>query len=174
MKKPYRLAVPVFLSVFLLNHAQAADLSQKTNQLVNRMHAANREEIELSRLAVQHAKNVPVKDYAQHMASSHQEADEHLLAIVKQQGITLAPEPESDVHDTTEKMKQASGDDVDSTYIKAMTELHEKLLQQVRGAPDWLPAGGALAKFTQDQIPVLEHHLMLAKQIQTDLKEKKK
>ena len=146
---------------------------QKTNELVSHIHHANETEVDLGQLAKQKTQNPAVQEYAQQMMAAHQEADQKLLKIVASQNLKVETKAAEKSAEKREKLVKATGTDFDKAYIDCMVEEHEKLLSKLKSAQSWLPEG-EVRGFTRELLPTVDHHIMMAKQLQTDLKAVKK
>jgi putative membrane protein len=93
-------------------------------------------EVELARLAKDHAANSDVKQFAQMMIDDHTKAGDQLKQIASQYSIT----PESNVDDThqdlVDKLSKLNGADFDKQYMDAMVDDHQDAVSDLRTRVD--------------------------------------
>ena len=102
-------------------------------QDVSQMNAA---EIDLSRLAVQRATSPDVKQFAQKLVDEHTAAGEKLSGVATQNSIqtrTDLDDSHRKLHDT---LAGKSGADFDKSYIDAMVDDHEKMVDKLESRID--------------------------------------
>ena len=102
-------------------------------QDVSQMNAA---EIDLSRLAVERAANPAVKQFAQKLVDEHTAAGEKLSGVATQNSIqtrTDLDDSHRKLHDT---LAGKSGADFDKSYIDAMVNDHEKMVDKLESRID--------------------------------------
>jgi len=150
----------------------AADTMEKTNKLVSQIHQANETEVELGELAVQMAQSPSIKNFGQQMVSAHSESDKKLLSLVNSEHLTIDPLPVEKSNSPGAKLMKKTGADFDKEYIDMMVNGHNKLIGELKSAQSWLPEG-AVKNMVQELIPTVDHHLMMAKQIDIDRKKTK-
>lgn len=119
-------------------------------------------EVELGRVAAQKGATDAVKQFGQRMVDDHSAANNELMSIASNKGITLPAELDAKHREHVTKLSGMSGADFDRAYVKMMVSDHEKDVseferQGTRGAdPD-------LKAFASKTLPTLQEHLKMAR-----------
>jgi putative membrane protein len=105
-----------------------------------------------------------VRQFGEEMVTDHSQANQELQAIAKQQDLTLPSRPDSASVATEQRLQSSSGAAFDSAYARDMVQDHQ---QDVADFQKESSSGQdpALKAFAQKYLPVLQHHLQMAKQI---------
>jgi putative membrane protein len=121
-------------------------------------------EVELGQLAAQKASNQGVKDFGQRMVRDHGQANQQLMQIASQKGMSLPKELTTDKKQHREKLAAASGAEFDRMYMSHMVKDHEKDVKefekQAQSGKD-----PALRSFAEQTLPILRQHLELARSL---------
>ena len=105
----------------------------------------NMAEIELSRMALNHASSVDIKSFAQTMIDDHGAAGDKLRSVVSQ-AIDWPAQLDDKHRETAGELAQKQGVDFDRDYLKAMVEGHQDLTAKlesrldVQSLADWKTA----------------------------------
>lgn len=125
-------------------------------------------EVELGQLATQKASNQGVKDFGQRMVRDHGQANQQLMQIASQKGMSLPKELTTDKKQHREKLAAASGAEFDRMYMSHMVKDHEKDVKefekQAQSGKD-----PALRSFAEQTLPILRQHLELARSLATQV-----
>lgn len=126
-------------------------------------------EVEMSRLALQHASSDAVKQFAQRMIDDHTRANTELMQLAAAKGVTLPTAPDAKLRAELARMGARTGADFDRSYIKeAGVKEHEKaakLMQRAStGAKD-----ADLRAFAAKTLPVVQEHLTMARSMSTGM-----
>jgi putative membrane protein len=146
-----------------------APLTAPDRQLMETMARAGVAEVEVGRLAETNAANPEVKKYARQMVEDHGKANLELQELAAKKGVTLPTEPDAAQKDRIAGVKAKQGAAFDQAYVDeaavkdhvAAKELFEKVAKTAED-PD-------LRAFAQKNLPVIDHHLAMAKQIDAKL-----
>ena len=174
----------------------AGSVSSSDRKFVNEQLSGGEAEIELGKLAKDHASNAEVKDFAQMMIDDHTKADDQLKQVASTNGIQEQPQIDSEQQNLMDKLSKLNGPDFDKAYMNAMVDDHEKDVSDIRSRVDEdrsvsdklqgkNPENPAAVKpktsddrvtmsvnqWASDTLPTIEHHLDRAKQIKDDLDE---
>lgn len=121
-------------------------------------------EVELGQLAAQKASSQAVKDFGQRMVTDHGKANQQLMQIASQKGISLPRALPADKQQESQKLAAASGAEFDRMYMSHMVKDHEKDVKafemQAKNGSD-----PALRSFAEQTLPVLRQHMELAKSV---------
>jgi putative membrane protein len=121
-------------------------------------------EIQLGRVAQDKGVTQDVKDYGESMVLDHSEANEELQDIASQKNLKLPTQVERKHTQMIARLSKLSGTRFDRRYLQAMVENHQKSIGRFKKAirkvrdPD-------LKAWSVAMLPVLEHHLLEAKEI---------
>jgi putative membrane protein len=121
-------------------------------------------EVELGTLAAQKASNQAVKDFGQRMVTDHGKANQQLLQIASQKGMSLPKTLPADKQQHSQKLAAASGAEFDRMYMSHMLMAHDKDLKEFEKQAK-SGADPALRSFAEQTLPVLRQHMELAKTV---------
>ena len=120
-------------------------------------------EVELGRLAVEHAKNDEVKKFAQRMVDDHTKAGDQLKSIAESKGIKLPSEMEAKDRALMNRLQKLNGAAFDRAYMQAMVSDHVEAVSEFKKEAN----GGRdpqVKSFASTTLPTLEEHLQHARQ----------
>lgn len=125
-------------------------------------------EVEAGKMATKKANDPAVKQFAQQMVEDHTKNNEELKALARKSGVTLPTTPGRQLQSQQSKLEDNNGVTFDSAYIKDQVQDHQKtvqlLEQEIQSGHD-----PAVRQFAQETLPVVQHHLDMAKQLQSKL-----
>lgn len=118
-------------------------------------------EVEMGRMASDHATNPEVKQFAQRMVTDHTKANDELKSVASQKGITLPTSIDASDKAKMDKMSKMSGDAFDKAYMDDMVKDHKKDVAEFRKEAN---AGqdADIKGFASKTLPTLEEHLKMA------------
>jgi putative membrane protein len=121
-------------------------------------------EVDLGQLATQKAASQAVKDFGQRMVTDHSKANQQLMQIAAQKGMSLPKALAADMKQEREKLAATSGAEFDRMYMSHMVKDHVK---DVKEFEKQAKKGNdpALKSFAQETLPVLRQHLELARSV---------
>jgi putative membrane protein len=125
-------------------------------------------EVELGKLASDHASNAEVKKFGQRMVEDHGKANDELSAILKQKGISPPTALEGKQKALHDRLSKLNGAEFDRAYIAAMVKDHQEDAKDFEHEskngkdPD-------LKAFAAKTLPMIQDHLKMARDIQTKL-----
>jgi len=151
------------------------DDTTKTNILLRQIHAANQDEIDMGKLAMDKAQNAEVKKFANQMVSDHTAADQKLTDLAKRTNVDLNATPHDPVvqalqsasEDSKRTLRGMSGAQFDVAYIAPQVEMHTTVLKFVDEAIK--TASGDSKKLLEETKPTVESHLEHAKTLMRGL-----
>jgi putative membrane protein len=114
-----------------VNEAPAAD-----RDFVRDLGIANSAEIELGRLALDHASNRQVKEFAQLMIDDHTKARDALNAVASKHNLLTTAMLDQKHRELKDKLSQLKGADFDREYIDAMVDGHQDVLDKLESRVD--------------------------------------
>ncbi len=92
------------------------------------MAAADRRDIEVSKIALDRSKDADVRRYASKMVKDHQRAIDRLDAVTSAAGITAATSEQMDPGEMIERLRGLTGRELAQAYFGMMIEDHQKVL----------------------------------------------
>jgi len=125
-------------------------------------------EVELGKLAADHAANADVKKFGQRMVDDHGKANDELSAILKQKGMTPPTELKGKEKANHDRLSKLNGAAFDKAYMADMVRDHEKDVKEFEHEskdgkdPD-------LKAFAAKTLPTLQDHLKMARDTQAKL-----
>jgi putative membrane protein len=120
-------------------------------------------EVELGKLAADHAQSDEVKKFAQRMVDDHTKANEQLRQIAESKSIKLPSDVEAKDKTLMQRLEKLNGAAFDRTYMNAMVNDHVKDVSEFKREAN---AGHdpQVKSFAASTLPTLEEHLQQAKQ----------
>ena len=172
-----------------------AGVSTNDKNWVNDQLADGMAEVQLAKLAADHATNPDVKAFARMMVDDHTKAGDQLKQIASQYAIPQDDAKVDDKHQNVmDKLSKLNGSDFDKEYMSAMVDDHEDAVQDLRSRADEKrslsdrvtgknpenPAAvkpekadnhvdAAINQWAANNLPTVEHHLDRAKEIKEQL-----
>lgn len=120
-------------------------------------------EVQLGQLAQTKGLSPQVKDLGKMMADDHSRANDELSAMAMRKGISLPTTLDEKHQKAYDKLAQEQGSSFDKKYSHCMVKDHKKDLchfkKQAKKGTDT-----ELKSYASAKVPVLEHHLHMAKQ----------
>jgi putative membrane protein len=121
-------------------------------------------EVQLGKLAVEHAASPDVKQFGQRMVQDHSKANQELMALVKTKAISVPATLDQKHQKGADRLAKLHGAAFDRAYIQQMVKDHEADVQlfstQAKQGKD--PELKALAANT---LPTLEEHLRMVRSL---------
>lgn len=122
-------------------------------------------EVEMSRLALEKATSADVKRYAQQMIDDHTRANEELMQVASQKGVTLPTGPNTRQMALMERMRNLSGAEFDRMYIKeaginAHAKMEKLFMKESRSGRD-----ADARAFAAKTLPAVQMHLRMAREM---------
>ena len=164
--------------------APVADKGDRT--FIEHMLDANQAEMDLGKLAADHAMNPEVKQFASMMVRDHSKAEASLDRVASRQGIPALAQREEKHRELRDRLSKLHGAEFDREYMAAMVDGHEDVYDMLRSRVDVgnfgdnkgivtpekesNPVEGDVNQWAAGSIGVVKHHLEEAKQIQEHLK----
>lgn len=144
-----------------------SNLSKADQQFMVKAAQGGMAEVQMAQLAAQNSSSDAIKDYAQRMIQDHTQANNQLMALAAQKGVTLPTTLDSKQQATYDKLSKLTGPNFDKAYIKAAgTNAHTQqaaLFQreaQKGQDPD-------VKAFAAQVLPIVQDHLQMAKSLQS-------
>ena len=147
--------------------AGAGSPGKSDNQFLEDAASGGMMEVELGRIATTHASSPRVKEFGQRMVDDHGRANAELKQLAAREKVTLPDTLKGDHREMVDRLSKLQGPEFDRAYMQAMLKDHEedvaKFKVQARSAHD-----RNVKTFAAKTLPVLEKHLVMAKDIGHD------
>jgi putative membrane protein len=155
--------------------AMRFDDTTKTNMLLRQIHAANTDEIEMGKQAMDKAQSPDVKKFAAQMVTDHTNADQKLTDVAKKSNLDLSAPPQDPIAQALQSaaeehkrmVRGLSGAQFEAAYVAPQVENHTMVLKMVEEAQK--TASGDTRKVLDEIRPTVEAHLDHAKTLMKGL-----
>lgn len=144
--------------------AKKSDLSHADKKFIEEAAEGGMAEVEMGRLGTEKAQNAEVKQFAQKILQDHQQANEELMKIAEQKGITLEKDVSKKNQRMMEHMRGLSGAEFDRMYVEHMVKDHEKDIKEFEKAAN-KGKDTEVKNFAQQTLPKLREHLQTAQSL---------
>jgi putative membrane protein len=139
-------------------------MSDEARSFVTEAAKGNLGEVVLGARAQARADSAEVRQYGLTMVDDHHKANRELIPIVEANDLDW-PNGIPEFHQQLmDKLKGLSGADFDRTYVTAMVEDHEKVIEKYEQIKDKVQ-DEALKQYVDMTLPILQDHLARAQQI---------
>lgn len=163
-------AISLLVATLCLTAAlNAQDQKQKQDKLTDRQFvekasAGNLAEIKLGKLASERAGEAEVKKFGQRMVDDHTKANQELMTIASQKGMTPSAKPEAKHQEVENKLSKLQGAEFDRAYLMHMVKSHEMSAElhanQAKSGQD-----AELRAFAAKVLPTVKDHLQMARDL---------
>jgi putative membrane protein len=151
--------------------AGAKEQAEGDLKLVQKVHEANLNEIELGQLAADKARSPQVKSYARKLVGDHKAFDRQLVSYAEKKGMTSrldqvtdAPPKRDATTDMRARLMGETGEEFDHDFVATMVDEHDKAIERVRTARD-SATDPQLRNLFDGALPKLEQHRKMAQQL---------
>jgi putative membrane protein len=151
-----------------LSTAFAAEMKQsdkataKETTFIKKAADGGMTEVELGKVAEKNGQRQDVKTFGEQMVTDHGKANDELKNVASNLGVNVPDQVSAKHQSTIDAMSKKNGDAFDATYINAMVSDHEKDIAEFEKARNEV-TNPDLKKFIDDALPVMKHHLEMAK-----------
>lgn len=144
--------------------AQAAD-KVSANDFAEEASGKGIAEIETSKLALEKGSHAEVKKFAQTMIDDHTRANDELKALAKQKNLEVSNDAELMSKAKAMILQVRDGENFDKAYANNQVVAHEQAIElyQKAAASD----DAEVSAWAKKTLPKLEHHLQMAKELQS-------
>jgi putative membrane protein len=123
-------------------------------------------EVQLGKMAAEHAVSFEVQRFGQRMVEEHGQANQALMALVQQKGLSVPTALDETHQKAANQLARLQGEAFDRAYIQQMVKDHEADVRlfrtQAKEGQD-----PELKRFAADTLPTLEAHLKMARSLAT-------
>ena len=147
----------------------ATTLSKDDLDFITKAAQGSRTEIALGHEATTQAASADVKAFGQRMMADHGKANDELRQLAAQKHVDLPAKLDDDHEKDVDKLGKMKGKDFDKEYADDMVDDHEKDVDEFKKASQSLKDPD-LKAWANKTLPVLEHHLAMAKDLKAKVK----
>jgi putative membrane protein len=140
------------------------DKSEADQQFVNEAAQGGMLEVELGQLALKNGASGEVKNFGQQMVTDHTRLNGELGNAAKKDGLQVPTDLGAKQRAEIESLSKISGKEFDSKYAQLMVKDHTHDLAAFR-KEESTTERPELKKAIANAIPVVEHHLEMAKKL---------
>jgi putative membrane protein len=154
-------AIGLFASTALAAEADtkaAGKLPAPDQKFVLKAAQGGMAEVKLGELAKQKAKSEDVKKFGERMVTDHSKANEELMGVARQKGITIPEQLDATHAATIEKMSKLEGEQFDKAYVADMIKDHKEDVSEFESASKKL-TDPDIKGFATKTLPTLKEHL---------------
>jgi putative membrane protein len=130
-------------------------------------------EVTLGKLAQTKSATPAIQELGKTMALDHSKANEELKALAGQKNISLPDSLSEKSQRMADDLSQKTGKDFDKAYADMMVDDHQKDIDTFRKESE-KGNDGDLKAWASAKLPILAHHLEMAKLARETLKEERK
>jgi putative membrane protein len=151
---------PVFARSEGTTH-MAGHLTNQDEKFVKEAAEGGMMEVELGRLATEKASSADVKAFGQRMVTDHSKANQKLMDLASNKGITLSKTLSTDMQKERDRFAKLSGAEFDRMYMQHMVKDHKKDVSEFEKESQKATDTG-VRSFAEQTLPTLKEHLTLA------------
>jgi len=156
------LSAIVALSAIAAEMNDSNNASAKETAFIKEAADGGMAEVELGRLAEKTGQRDEVKKFGQQMVTDHGKANDDLKAIASKLGVTVPDRISAEHQSTVDSLSKKSAHAFDSAYVAEMISDPEKDIAEFEKAQGET-TNSDLKQFIDKTIPVMKHHLEMAK-----------
>ena len=144
-----------------------SSLSSRDKNFINQAAQVGMLEVQLGQLATQRGSTNTVKQYGQRMVNEHTQANQQLMQLATQKGVTPPTNLDNQHKAVMNRISNLSGANFDDAYMRVMIDSHNQAIalfqaQSQQGQdPD-------LKAWATKLVPNLQAHLQMANQMATE------
>ena len=158
------------LTVASVAAQQSADrMMPSDSKFITAAAQGGKAEVEMGRLAVQHASDPAVKQFGQRMIDDHTNANEELKQIASRKGITLPDQVNAKQKSTIDRLSRLNGAEFDRAYMEDMVRDHQEDVADFQHEAD-KGNDSDVKTFAGKTLPTLQDHLKMAQSTNSQLK----
>jgi putative membrane protein len=169
----------------------AKPVDRGTQKFIEQMMMDGMAEVQLGKLASDHAQNAAVKQFAQTMVRDHSKAGDELKQIAAHNHMDVHPPAQLDEEHQKlmDKLSKLDGPEFDHEYMKAMVDGHRDVLNDMQSHVDEkpfgrepegevqpeksvLPTAYTVNAWAAKTLPIVREHLDRARHVQKNLSDR--
>jgi putative membrane protein len=126
-------------------------------------------EVELGKVAQDKGSSSDVKEFGSHMVTDHSAANDKLMAIAKEKGLTVSDSLDAKHQAIVDKLSKLSGAEFDKAYVAEMVKDHKHDAMAFQKESD-NTSDPELKSFASDTLVTVKSHLGMIEKIQSGMK----
>ena len=130
------------------------------------------EEVQGGKLAQKQGASQAVRNFGEHMINDHSEANTGLKEIATQKGVALPTQLSHEQNSSLQHLAGLSGAEFDKAYAQDMVKGHTAAVKTFQQAAQ-SATDTDLRAWAQTALPLLQEHLVMAKQMQAAIQNEK-
>ena len=146
----------------------ASTASTTADAFVRDAAQGNMAEVQMGKVASTKAENPDVKNFAKHMVDDHSANEQKLKDLASKKGVTLPTDISENDKNELAQLEKLNGAEFDRAYISAMVQDHQKDVSKFESEAN-NGKDNDVKSFASDTLPTLQHHLQMAKDVNTKL-----
>lgn len=128
-------------------------------------------EVQLGQYATTNGANPKVIEFGRQMVTDHTKGNDELKALAARKNATLPTAADNDKQKKMDDLMHKKGADFDRAYMDMMVDDHEEDVDLFKKNADHADDAD-VKSWAAGKVPVLQHHLDMAKSIRDELKKK--
>jgi putative membrane protein len=144
--------------------AKSASLDSADRKFIEKAATGGMAEVEMGKLAQQHAASDQVKQFADRMVQDHSKANDELKAIATSKGVQLPGAPDKAAKRNLDKLGKLSGANFDREYMQHMVGDHKSTVAMFQ-AEAKSGKDADVKGFAGKTLPTLQEHLKMAQTV---------
>jgi putative membrane protein len=147
---------------------QKTQLSTTDTSFIKTWAEGGMAEVDAGKLASEKGSDPGVKQFGEQMIKDHTKNNDELKMLAKSSGVALPSTLDSQHALEKKQLESENGASFDAAYVKRQVQDHQKTVQllehEIHSGQD-----PAVRHFAEETLPVVNHHLSMAKQLQAKL-----
>jgi len=139
-------------------NSSSAKLSDSEKQLLQKVAAADKAEIEMGQLAQSNGSSDNVKQLGQKLVDDHTQNNQQLQQIAQQKGVQLEDQEKPDEQAAKAKFEKMKGAQFDKVFLQHERDDHAKLLKELQQQQDQVQDPD-VKSFLSQTITAVQQHL---------------
>jgi putative membrane protein len=125
---------------------------------------ASAAEEQLSQMAITHAQDPTVRQFAQRVAADHRRMNQELAQVAGQKGLSISEEPDELHQKTAQHLSQLSGNQFDREYMSEMVADHAKMLAKFEDKAK-IGQDPHIREWAASKVPAFRQHYKMAQKV---------
>jgi putative membrane protein len=145
-----------------------SNLSTMDRQFIHDAAVGGMTEVQAGQIASNKATSGDLRQFAQQMVTDHQNANNQLMQLAQQKGVTVPSYLDSDGQSVIDKLNSVNGGDFDDTYITGQVKAHVDTIKLFESEAN-MGQDSDVKGWASKTLPTLQHHLEMIKGLQSSV-----
>jgi putative membrane protein len=146
----------------------SSQVSSSSKKFLDHMAKDSQGEVQIAQMVESKTSNPQVKQFAQKLEQDHTQMDQQMQSTMSQLGMTMPQPLTAQQQQLQSKLQSASGTQFDKDFVNAQVQDHQKDVSEVQQHLKSVTDEN-VKQLLQQALPVLQQHLQMAKQLQSQL-----